>query len=127
MTLVADNSSALSTGKYHPRLSSAGRTTGSLTLLGSVRQSGMPKKPTLTYNDKLCARVQALRERRSWTQKVMAEALGIPLENYGKYERRSPLPHWLIPRFCRIMEIDERELLAVDEPLPKASYPKRAS
>lgn len=74
------------------------------------------------YNGKFCARVKALRERRGWTQKVMAEVLDIPLANYEKYELRSPLPHRLIPRFCRIMDIDARDLLAVDDPLPNAKH-----
>jgi DNA-binding XRE family transcriptional regulator len=119
MELVVDQVSTLSTG--------FDRATGLLTSSDDVGHLDMPKRPVLTYNDKLCARVKVLRERRGWTQRIMAETLGISLENYTKYERRSPLPHWLLLRFCRIMGIGSDDLLSVDDPLPKVNYPKRAS
>lgn len=48
----------------------------------------------------LCARVARLRTERGWTQQEMAAALGIPFERYKKYENRSAMPPYLIPRFA---------------------------
>lgn len=56
------------------------------------------------FNQKLCARVQRLRVERDWTQEQMATALGVAHETYKKYETRTPLPHYLIPRFA--MQVD---------------------
>lgn len=56
------------------------------------------------FNDELCARVARLRAEREWTQEQMATALGVPKERYKKYETRSPLPVYLIPRFAQIMD-----------------------
>lgn len=56
------------------------------------------------FNDEFCARVQRLRAEREWTQAQMATALGVPLERYKKYETRSPLPAYLVPRFAQIVD-----------------------
>lgn len=56
------------------------------------------------FNDELCARVARLRAEREWTQDQMATALGVPKERYKKYETRSPMPTYLIPRFAQIMD-----------------------
>lgn len=53
------------------------------------------------FNEELCARVQRLRVERGWTQQQMATAIGVPFERYKKYEVRSPLPPYLIPRFAQ--------------------------
>lgn len=58
----------------------------------------------LRFDDALCARVRRLREEKSWTAEQMAIALGIPPERYRKYEVRSPIPHWLIPRLAIITD-----------------------
>lgn len=52
------------------------------------------------FNNELCGRVKRLREERGWTAAQMATALGVPAERYRKYERRSPLPAYLMERFC---------------------------
>jgi DNA-binding XRE family transcriptional regulator len=44
------------------------------------------------------------------TQDEMAKALGITRAAYEKYETRSPLPHWLIPRFIKIAGIAADDL-----------------
>lgn len=56
------------------------------------------------FNDELCARVQRLRLEREWTQQQMAAAIGLPHERYKKYETRSPMPAYLIPRFAQIVD-----------------------
>lgn len=48
------------------------------------------------FNEALLARLVDLRGDR--TQKEMAAALGVPHERYKKYEKRSPLPAYLLPR-----------------------------
>jgi transcriptional regulator with XRE-family HTH domain len=54
----------------------------------------------------MLARTRALRLKRGFNKKQMAEALGIPYDNYRQYEKRSPLPHHLIPRFAAIVDED---------------------
>lgn len=54
----------------------------------------------LAFNQEICARVQELRVAKGWKQEQMAVALGVPVERYRKYERRSPLPSYLMERFA---------------------------
>lgn len=56
------------------------------------------------FNDEICARIQRLREEREWNQRQMAAAIGVPFERYKKYETRSPMPPYLIPRFAQIVD-----------------------
>lgn len=51
-------------------------------------------------------RVASLRKRRGFTQDQMAAALGVPVERYKKYERRSAMPVYLIERFAAIVGCD---------------------
>lgn len=55
------------------------------------------------YRIAFCARTRAARMALGWTQKQMAEALGVEQDAYRKYETRSPLPHHLIEPFCEIV------------------------
>lgn len=63
------------------------------------------------FNDALCARVKELRHRKGWTSQEMAIALGVPADRYRKYEYRSPLPAYLMERFCLITHSDFTFLL----------------
>lgn len=56
------------------------------------------------FDDQLCARVQRLRLERGWNQRQTADAIGVSFDRYKKYETRSPMPHYLIPRFAQIMD-----------------------
>jgi len=56
------------------------------------------------FNDRMCARTQRLRLEKDWTQPQMAAAIGVPFERYKKYETRSPMPAYLVPRFAQIVE-----------------------
>lgn len=60
------------------------------------------------FNNEYCARTRALRDARGWTAEQMATALGVPPDRYRKYDYRSPLPAYLVERFCLITgtEID---------------------
>ena len=68
------------------------------------------------FNADLIARTRALREARGWTQSKMATYLGIPLDRYKKYESRSPLPQYLIPRFADFVGRDIEYVLTGQEP-----------
>lgn len=53
-----------------------------------------------------CERVRAARKARGLTQMEMAAALGIGHEAYRAYEKRTPLPHFLVERFARITGVE---------------------
>lgn len=63
------------------------------------------------FNNALCARVRKWREEMNWTAAQMATALGVPAERYRKYEYRSPLPPYLMERFCLITDSTLEELI----------------
>jgi transcriptional regulator with XRE-family HTH domain len=73
---------------------------------GIVEFIGMtqPTNEELLFNEALCARTRALRDEKHWTAEQMASALGIPPDRYRKYEKRSPIPHYLIPRLALICD-----------------------
>ena len=54
------------------------------------------------FEQAFCKRVQALRKAHGYSQSQMATMLGVPDERYKKYENRSPMPVYLIPRFALI-------------------------
>ncbi len=58
------------------------------------------------YKSAFIERTKELREARGWSQQRMAQMLGIPLENYKKYEQRTILPHYLIDRFAALVGRD---------------------
>lgn len=65
----------------------------------------------LLFNQGLCERTQRFRKERNLTQQHMATLLGVPVDRYRKYETRSPLPHYLVERFCLIVDCTMDELL----------------
>jgi DNA-binding XRE family transcriptional regulator len=52
------------------------------------------------FNERFCGAVKTARIGAGLTQVEMARKLGVNLDAYKKYETRSPLPHYLIARFC---------------------------
>lgn len=52
------------------------------------------------FNGALARRLKDLRGKR--TQAEMAAALDLPTERYKKYETRSPLPAYLVPRLAKV-------------------------
>lgn len=56
------------------------------------------------FNEKYCARVRRLRDGLGWTAEQMAIRLGIPPDRYRKYEVRSPMPPYLVPRFAGLVD-----------------------
>ena len=75
------------------------------------------------FNNDLCARVKQLREEKGWTAAQMAIALGVPAERYRKYEVRSPLPGYLMERFCIITDTTLENLI-LGTPRKRANPPK---
>jgi transcriptional regulator with XRE-family HTH domain len=55
--------------------------------------------------------VQALRRAQGLTQAEAAAALGLPIQSYIHYEKRSPLPAHLMPTFAALVGVDVDYLL----------------
>lgn len=72
-------------------------------LAGTVRRMGIANDQ-LEFENSFCARVKELRIAKGWTAEQMANVLGIPADRYRKYESRSPLPQYLIPRFALVVD-----------------------
>lgn len=119
MILSRDELSPVSTSVYGDGSSSAVATTCGLTFVRTRGQWGMSAPTRSAFKAKFCRRVAELRDARGWTQQQMADALGIPLDAYKKYENRSPLPHYLVPRFCLLTDVDAELLFAIDRPLTR--------
>lgn len=45
--------------------------------------------------------------------KEFAGFIGIPYANYAKYETRTPLPHYLISKFCKLVRVPVKTLFDV--------------
>lgn len=54
--------------------------------------NALEKASEKAYHDAFRQRLKALRQELGWSQPQMATALGMPLENYKKYEGRSKFP-----------------------------------
>lgn len=63
------------------------------------------------FNNHFIERIARLRAERGWNQAQMAAAIGVPFERYKKYETRSPMPHYLLPRFAQQVDRDIEYLL----------------
>jgi transcriptional regulator with XRE-family HTH domain len=72
----------------------------------------------LDFNSGFVRRVKEAREAMGWTQAFMAHSLGIPFERYKKYEQRSPLPHYLVAKFCELTGSDIHYLMTGARRLP---------
>jgi hypothetical protein len=73
-----------------------------------MKKTGSPS----TFKDEFTARVAFARHKAGYTQATMAEALGFGSADdpsaqgkYHKYEKRSLMPHYLIPTFCALCDI----------------------
>lgn len=60
------------------------------------------KAPDRAYYEAFRQRLKSIREDLDWSQAEMASALGIPLDNYKKYEIRSKFPAHLIEKFALV-------------------------
>jgi DNA-binding XRE family transcriptional regulator len=64
------------------------------------------------FNATFCARLRVARVAGGITQAEIAQALGVNLSSYQKYETRTPLPHRLVERFVVLTGADFAELFA---------------
>lgn len=72
----------------------------------------MAKDPTAgEIRQHISARLKRARIDADLTQKEMAEKLGIPEPRYAKYENRSPIPAYLVPRVCEVLGMTSWYLL----------------
>ena len=87
-----------------------------------VRRMAPPDPLEKAFNLRLAARVRHLRERqrhpsgKKWTQADMADTLGCTVEQYRKYEKRSPIPVHLIPRLARACGVSVEFVVTGREP-----------
>lgn len=79
----------------------------------------MGKDARSAWEDAFTSRTREFRDRAGFQQKQMAALLGVPAENYRKYEGRTCLPHYLIPRFCLACKIDYEDLFNTKVERPK--------
>ena len=68
------------------------------------------------------ARTRAARVARFETQQQICTLLGLSQGTYKSYETRSPLPLWLIPRFCVACGVDIEWLLTGEGKGPHKSH-----
>lgn len=57
------------------------------------------------FNVALRERTRDLRKRSGLEPQQVADLIGVDIEAYKKYETRSPLPRYLIPRFARAVRV----------------------
>lgn len=69
------------------------------------------KEAETKFNKALCIRTKAIRNKISLSQEKMSEKLDVSFYAYQKYEIRSPIKHYLIPKFCKITGISPQYLL----------------
>ncbi len=70
---------------------------------------GKATTPTKFRND-FCRRVRAARVLAGLNQPEAAAMLGVKEDTYSKYERRTAMPHYLIPRACQLFRVTPDEL-----------------
>lgn len=75
------------------------------TLLGQSVTLRGHMTPT-EFRKAFVGRVRQIRESLGWSRSEAAEEMGVSLDTWIKYETRTPLPHHLIPRFCRATRAD---------------------
>lgn len=72
----------------------------------------MAKDPTASeVRQHISARLKRARIDADLTQREMAERLGIPEPRYAKYENRSPIPAYLVPKVCEVLGMTSWYLL----------------
>lgn len=71
----------------------------------TIRPMSRTVTPT-QFKKGFCARLKAARTMAGFEQEDVAKALGIPANTYSTYERRTLLPHHLIPVACDFLGIE---------------------
>ncbi len=90
----------------------------------------VPRKTTpKVYRAAFCKRLQVIRDGTGLSQGEFAKLLGIHKDTYAKYETRSLMPLYLIPRVCEVAAIDSWYLLTgkgAGSPQRAVNPPQRA-
>ncbi|MBW4435340.1 MAG: helix-turn-helix domain-containing protein [Pelatocladus maniniholoensis HA4357-MV3] len=62
-------------------------------------------------------RIKEIREKSGWTQTQTANALGMTLGNYQKYEygKIRTYPHEVIEKLCRLFDCQPNDLFVLDD------------
>lgn len=99
------------------RMSSQGRTTRPVTPDDASRTMCPMGKATTParFRREFCARLRSAREFRGFSQEEFAKKLHVLPNTYSKYERRSPMPHYLVPLACGFLDISPDYLYGLDE------------
>lgn len=71
----------------------------------------MSESEEFIFNNGYCERVKRFREETNMSAADMATLLDIPADRYRKYESRSPMPVYLMAKFCRIVGCDLEHLV----------------
>jgi hypothetical protein len=71
----------------------------------------MSESEEFIFNNGYCGRVKRFREETNMSAEKMAKLLDIPADRYRKYEGRSPMPVYLIEKFCLIVGCDLEHLV----------------
>lgn len=71
----------------------------------------MSESEEFIFNNEYCGRVKRFRNETNMTAEDMAKLLDVPPDRYRKYEYRSPMPVYLVEKFCRIIGCDLEHLI----------------
>lgn len=78
----------------------------------TMRPMGKATTPA-KFKRMFCNRVRSARILAGYTQDQVARELGIKPDTYSKYERRSPMPHYLVPRTCELLRVAPDDLYGI--------------
>lgn len=71
----------------------------------------MSESEEFIFNNDYCGRVKRFRQETNMNAENMAKLLDVPADRYRKYENRSPMPVYLIAKFCLIVGCDLEHLI----------------
>lgn len=74
---------------------------------------GRGTSPT-RFKTEFCRRVKAAREFRGLSQSEAANELGVSTNTYSTYERRTLIPHYLLPQACKVFGVKADYFFAAD-------------
>lgn len=76
--------------------------------LGTLRgqRVTLSRMTRTAFRKAFCGRVRQIRESLGWSRPAAAELMGVSVDAWIKYETIRPLPHHLIPKFCRATGTD---------------------
>lgn len=93
----------------------------------TMRPMGKATTPA-RFKKEFCNRLRSARILAGYTQEEVANEFGLKPDTYSKYERRSPMPHYLVPRACALFRVQPEDLYGMRErPDLDAEYEERRS